>query len=74
MSILQSGRDEFSYILVQVKNRQNYVLGDALKKKPCRACEDAAGLFGSEVPHLGILMSLRSKTGREKVEVIYPFV
>lgn len=35
--------------------------------------EDAAGLLGSPVPHLGILMLLRPKTAQEEAEAIYPF-
>lgn len=69
ISFLNYQADEFMEAVVG-----RYYSGKDASKKPRRACEDAAGLFGSEVPHLGILMSLRSKTGREKVEVIYPFV
>ncbi|ODM22570.1 hypothetical protein SI65_00159 [Aspergillus cristatus] len=53
---------------------QNDLFGDGLKKESRRACEDAAALLGPPVPHLGILMSLRSKTGQKNAEVIYPFV
>lgn len=73
LPIHRCGQTKDSYIIVQVKNRQNDVFGDALKRDSCGACKDAAGLMGPAVPHLGILMSMRSKNRVDKMEISYPF-
>lgn len=71
LPIHRRGQDKFSYIIIQVKNRKDDVLGDGLKQESCGACSDAAGLLGPAVPDLGMLMSLRSKSGNERMEVVH---
>lgn len=60
-----------TYLIVQVKNRHNDSLTNALRNKAKDTLKSAAGLLPTSSAHLGILMSLRSRE-EQQMDVVYP--
>ncbi|KAL1979111.1 hypothetical protein VTN96DRAFT_6838 [Rasamsonia emersonii] len=66
------GQQKMTYLIIQVKNRRNDSLTNALRNEAKEALKSAAGLLLTSSPHLGILMSLRSREGQQEMDVVYP--
>ncbi|KAB8219267.1 hypothetical protein BDV33DRAFT_204584 [Aspergillus novoparasiticus] len=60
-----------SYIIIQVKNRQNDKFTPGFRNEAKSSLKSAANLLPS-TPHLGIMLSLRGKDNQAQVEVVYP--
>lgn len=69
--LLPTEKKEMSYIVIQVKNRGDDVLGSSVKnefRNDLKACLTDL----PDTTHVGLMLALRSKIGGEDADIVYP--
>ena len=68
--------NEYTFIIVQVKNRRDDSVTNSLRNESTwsllKAFKILKGIFGSSLPHIAIMMCLRCKREREESVLILP--
>lgn len=63
---------EMSFIAVQVKNRKKDVLEEGLRNGAQAALRNGLGDLSTSIAHIGLMLALKGKKGREDADIVYP--